>query len=104
MANFSVHKNNSNSKVKYPYLINVQHNIVDNLSTRLAIPVVEKKYFENLGIKVLNPEIKIENTSFFVLTQQMATIPKKYLGSVVEETTIDRNQILAAIDFLITGF
>lgn len=104
MTDFSIHRNNSNSKDKYPYLINVQHKIVDNLSTRLAIPVIEKKYFENLGITVLNPEITIENRSFFALTQQMAAIPKNYLGIIVENTTIDRNQILAAIDFLITGF
>jgi len=38
------------------------------------------------------------------LTPQMAAIQKKHLGPYVDDCSKHRNDIIASIDFLITGF
>jgi len=55
-------------------------------------------------IKELNPLIVIEGKEFAILTQQMASIHKKDIGSFVYDASFLRQDILSAIDFLITGF
>jgi len=105
MSQFSIHRNsNQVSRKNYPYLINVQSSLLDDLETRLVIPIVPKKSFAKGQIKELNPLIEIRGETYVVLTQQMAAIRKGELGSIVAEPRDHRQQILSAIDFLITGF
>ena len=62
MSQFSIHSNlNPASNKLYPYLINVQASLLDNLETRLVIPLSLKSKFANKPIKVLNPIINIVN-------------------------------------------
>jgi toxin CcdB len=86
----------------YPYFIDVQTPLLSSLETRVVIPLSLKKYFHNTITK-LNPLITIGNKEYVVLTQQLTAIPVSAIGSEVSSHTIDRKQILASIDFLITG-
>jgi len=104
MHTFKVHTNNAQSSAKYPYVIDVQAPILDELSTRMVIPLVSKKLFGDAGMKLLNPEITIKNIEYLILAQQLTAVPKEYLGDVVEGTKVDREKLLSAIDFLITGY
>ena len=103
MSNFQLHKNNSEINQEYAYLINVQSVLLSDLKTRLVIPLI-KKPSRNTTIKILNPEIQINNVTFIVLTQQMSSVPLNYLGSLITDVQVDRTSILSAIDFLITGY
>jgi toxin CcdB len=104
MAQFSAYHNlNPISKSNYPYLLDIQTTLLNDLETRLVIPLTPKKKFEKGIIKNLNPIIKIENKEYIVLTQQMAAIPMKNIGSMVSECLSSRQEIIAAVDFLITG-
>ncbi|WP_230853583.1 CcdB family protein, partial [Vibrio harveyi] len=51
----------------------------------------------------LCPTIHIDEGDFAILTQQMASVPTKLLTTPVNELSTFRNEIIAAIDFLITG-
>jgi len=51
----------------------------------------------------LNPAIAIGDVRYFVLTQQMAAVPKAVLGERLDNVEVDRGRILSSIDFLITG-
>lgn len=105
MAQFTVYQNlNSSSKKTYPFLIDVQSPLLSTLETRLVIPVSLKLNFEEKTISNLNPIIQINNEIFLVLTQQMAAIPIKNLGFPVCDCSTMRQEIISAIDFLITGF
>ena len=104
MAQFSLYHNlNPASKNIYPYLLDVQSTLLSSLETRLVIPVATKKRFGRELIKNLNPIIKYESKEYIVLTQQMAAIPNKSIGSVVCDCLSIRQDVISAIDFLITG-
>ena len=103
MDDFRIYKNHASSNKDYDYLLDIQSSLLSELNTRLVIPLI-KKPNKNTSINILNPEILIKDTIFIVLTQQMAAVPKKYLGEKLSDINIDRTKILTAIDFLITGF
>jgi len=104
MSQYSVYQNaNPVSKKNYPFLIDVQSTLLNTLETRLVIPLVSKKGFQPQIIKNLNPIITIERKEYVLLTQQMAVVKKQSIGSFVCDCLAQRQEILAAIDFLITG-
>jgi toxin CcdB len=51
----------------------------------------------------LCPTIHIEQGDLVILTQQMASVPTKILVEPVADLSAFRDEIIAAIDFLITG-
>ena len=105
MVQYCVYKNkNTQSKKIYPYLLDVQSELLSNLDTRLVIPLALKGTFGNQPIKNLNPQLVINQKEYIILTQQMAAIPVRFLGEEVCDCDRERNEILSAIDFLITGF
>ena len=105
MAQYSIHKNsNPNTRKTYPYLINVQSPLLDGLDTRLVIPLSKKTGFSGKPIQYLNPVIVIDKIEYVILTQQMAAIHLKNLGLHIGDASLQHQEILAAIDFLITGF
>jgi hypothetical protein len=48
--------------------------------------------------------VVINGKELVVLTQQLASIHKKDIGSFVYDASFLRQEIISAIDFLITGF
>ena len=105
MSQFVVYKNpNPSSKKLYPYILDVQSNLLELLETRLVIPLASKSSFLDKEIKDLTPTLSIEKMEYILLTQQMAAIHKKKLGSFVYDCSADRHKILSSIDFLITGY
>ena len=105
MAQFSIYTNtNPVTKVVYPFLIDVQSPLLDSLETRLVIPLSLKSRFNEKAIKNLTPVILIKGIEYLVLTPQMAAIQKKHIGSYIDDCSKHRNEIIASIDFLITGF
>lgn len=105
MAQFAVYLNtNESSRKMYPYLLDVQSPLLDSLDTRIVIPLARKALFQDREIKYLTPSLTIKGAAYLVLTPQMAAIHKKSLGDFVEDCSYIRQDILASIDFLITGF
>ena len=105
MSQFMTYKNiNPASKKIYPYLLDIQSNLLELLDTRLVIPLSLKSNFSDKAMKDLMPFISINGNEYILLTQQMAAIHKKNLGSSVYDCSESRNQVLSAIDFLITGY
>ena len=49
------------------------------------------------------PVIEVEGEPFILLTPQMAGIPKSELGNPVARVDQHRFEIIAAVDFLLTG-
>lgn len=103
MVNFKLYKNISASRAVYPYLVDVQSSLLSDLSTRTVLPVILESAMTK-PISILNPIISIEDKKYLVITQQIASIPKTSIGEEVLSVEIDRTIVLAAIDFLITGF
>lgn len=54
-------------------------------------------------IKTLTPLLEIDGRQYAMLTPQLAGIPKKQMGAKVADLAHRRNDIIAALDLLITG-
>ena len=104
MSQFTLYKNNDkNTSTTYPYFVDVQSELLDSLNTRLAIPLTPLELLEHKAPTHLCPTIHLDDGDFVILTQQMASVPTKILKEPVNDLSTFRNEIIGAIDFLITG-
>ena len=101
MAQFDVYENtNEKTKDYVPYLLDIQNDILKNLSSRVVIPLVVSKETINL----LNPKFVINEIDVILSTTELASIPINILGNKVCSLQDRREEIICAVDFLVTGF
>jgi toxin CcdB len=104
MAQFDVYENLSEETSNaIPYLIDLQSDLLDNLVTRVVAPLVKAT---SIGKPILhlNPRFEIEGVTVVMSTVELAGVPKSALGKRVDTLKEQRSEIIAALDFLITGF
>lgn len=103
MAQFDIHRNlNPATRKVFPYLLNVQSDLLDVLATRTVIPLIRKMELER-PIKGLTPQFRIQGKELLMDTPEIAGVPKKILGDVVASAANRRSEIIAALDLLILG-
>jgi toxin CcdB len=103
MAQFDVYENpNPASQKSAPYLLDVQTDLLDNLATRVVVPLVDAASMPKPG-RHLNPALSIGETTYLMSTAEIAGVSVKSLGKKVCSIKEQRNDIVAALDFLITG-
>ena len=104
MAQFDVYENlNEHSKKNIPYLLDLQADLLDALATRVVVPLVSTSAMGK-PIDHLNPQFKIKRKSVFMSTAEMAGVPLRILGDKVGNLRDQRHIIIAALDFIFTGF
>lgn len=104
MAQFDVYTNpNPESKRAIPYLLDVQAELLSDLTTRVVIPLYSVAAMGKVA-KHLNPQFSIKRTTVIMSTAELAGVTVNILGDKVCSLKEHRNEIIAALDFLITGF
>lgn len=104
MAQFSAHENTRpESKTTVPYLLDVQSDLLDGLATRVVVPLVPESAVRDAVLKGVMPIFPIDGKPYAMLTPQLAGISKKLLGPAVADLSCHRNEIIGALDILITG-
>ncbi|MGA7878209.1 MAG: CcdB family protein, partial [Desulfoferrobacter sp.] len=104
MAQFDVFENpNEETNQAIPYLLDVQADLLDSLSTRVVVPLVAAPTMGK-AIKHLNPEFVIKDTAVFMSTAELAGVTVRSMGKKVSSLKEQRHEIIAALDFLFTGF
>ena len=103
MAQFDVFRNlNEESRAVIPYLVDVQAETFEPLAIHLVIPLLRK----SAGVRLLdrlNPEVTIEGEKFFLSIPELAGVSLAILGEKVDNLAHMRAEVIAGIDFLITG-
>lgn len=84
-------------------MLEVQADLLSGLATRLVVPLIPATQF-GPPLEKLNPNFKIGGRPHVMATAEMAAIPVKNLGERVATLEHHATDILAAIDFLISGF
>ena len=103
MAQFDVYENpNPTSRKTIPYLLDVQTDLLDSLATRVVVPLATVTTIPNPG-RHLNPVFSIGETKVVMSTAEIAGVSIKRLGTKISSLNEQRNVIVAALDFLITG-
>ncbi|MCV6606777.1 MAG: CcdB family protein [Campylobacterales bacterium] len=99
---FDLYKNSNPSTSKtFPYLLDIQSDLMENLATRIVVPLSKdvKK-----PLKILNPVFEIENEKYIGLFDELSSYPKDLLEEKVGDLSESRDEILKAYDFLIQGY
>lgn len=104
MSQFTVYRNKSpRSKGDYPFLLDIQSDLLSDLKTRVVIPLCSEGWLGGQPIGNLVPKLEIEGDPFLVLTPQLAGVSTRELGERVTDLSESRDAIIAALDLLITG-
>lgn len=101
MAQFDIYRNsNLETATEFPYLLDIQSKILSSLDTRVVIPLRENVK----AIQHLNPGFIIEQKPYILLTQELAGVHKSALGEKCGSLKEHRSEIIAALDFMVSGF
>ena len=104
MPQFDVYQNPSAASRKaYPYILDVQHSVIDELSTRIVIPLGRLSDFKNEQMRTLSPIVENDGEKLVLLTSQITSIPVRLLKKPVGSLHDSRAEILAGIDFAVTA-
>jgi toxin CcdB len=104
MAQFDIYENpHEKTNERIPYFLDVQAELLADLATRVVVPLVSATVMGN-AVKHLNPRFVVQGVPLFMSTAELAGIPMRALGAKVGSLKDRRQEIIAALDFLFTGF
>ena len=103
MAQFDVHRNSDAATREHsPYILDVQSNLLSHLATRVVVPLVR---FREFGPRVpqLNPIFRIDGANVVMSTAELGGLYSRELGEPVGSLAVLRDEIIGALDYLLTG-
>ena len=104
MAQFDVYLNPSpTSREAYPYLVDIQSPYICEIATRIVIPLGKRQHFKNEEMRGLTPNLEYDGQQLLLPIPQIAPIPSKTLKKPIGSLSHLRDEIVAALDFAITG-
>jgi toxin CcdB len=101
VAQFDLHRNPRRGL--YPFLLDVQSDVLARLSTRVVVPLMTTKRYGARPISRLNPVTAVAGTSYVLVFQELAAVPPEAIGERVGSLADRRAELIAAIDLLFTG-
>lgn len=104
MAQFDVYENTDPvSREFIPFLLDVQHNLHQSLSTRTVVPLVRTRFLKQ-NLEKLSPILTVNGEDVLMSTPELAGYPVADFGTKVASLSDERQTIFSAIDFLLSGF
>lgn len=103
MAHLKVYENISVSQKNYPYLLDIQSDLLSELRTTVVIPLAPFSATGKAVLTKLCPVVMVKSEKLVVLTPQLAGVERKVLGRETADLFEVRSEIIAALDFLISG-
>jgi len=105
MPQFSVYRNeNPGSSAEFPFLVDIQAELFDELGTRVVIPLARAAELTGYPTQYLTPVIAFHGTHYALLTPQLAGISCSELGPQAGSLATQERVISTAVDFLLRGF
>ncbi len=87
----------------YPYFIDIKNNLLSELGSRVVLPITE--FMPSYHLKKLMPMVNIDDKQYLLMAALITSISIDKLtpDNLVGDVSHLRDDILSAIDFLITG-
>ena len=105
MPQFTVYRNKSpRTKSTFPFLVDVQSDLLDQLQTRVVIPLTRTAGLAKKPLSHLTPALTFDGESYVLMTPQLAGVARTDLGAPAGSLAGERQAIVAAMDFLLTGY
>lgn len=103
MGQFDVYRNpNRESAKRFPLLLDVQSGLLDRLLSRVVVPLIPLAEAPGC-VATLNPVFELEGIRYLALTQELAGISARSFGTPIANLASRRQEILAALDFILSG-
>lgn len=104
MAQFDLYTNpNPETSQSIPFLLDVQADFLSNLATRMVVPLYTAAALGKAATH-LNPSFSIQQETVVLSMAELAGVPINSLGDKVGSLKEHCQEIIAALDFLFTGF
>lgn len=105
MAQFDVYNNNNpRSKNWTPLLLDIQSDILEELATRVVVPLRPYIKEKERVITKLHPVIEIDGKEYVAVVSELAAIAESNFDSPVSSIQHARQEIIDALDLIFTGF
>ena len=104
MVQFDVYVNpGKQTRSAYPFILDLQNTLIDHIATRIVVPLAHAGKFKYEAMKELMPRIEFNGDELLIMIPQIASIPTKVLKQPIGTLEDLRDEIIAALDFAITG-
>jgi toxin CcdB len=105
VGQFTVYRNrNQRTKSIFPLLVDVQSDLLEELHTRVVIPLTKSAALARKSVSNLMPTLEFDGDTYVLVTPQLAGVVRTDLGATAGSLAAQRQAIVAAIDFLLMGF
>jgi toxin CcdB len=105
MAQFDVYPNpNPASRARIPFLVALPSDLLGTFDATVVAPLRIKTEHDMVPVLRLNPMVHIDDQTYILRPQELAAILTRSLKAPVANLSTQRDEILAALDFLFTGF
>lgn len=105
MAQFDVHANpDAASGTVYPYLIEIQADLLGELPTVVVVPLVDTDRIDHRPITRLMPTISVNRRNYVAMVPELAAVHRQTLSRPITALPDDEQTALrAALDLLLSG-
>jgi toxin CcdB len=104
MAQFDVYENPSKqSRKAYPYILDIQHSLIEDISTRVVLPLGDAVNFRNEELKGITPKVEFKGQNLLILIPQITSMSRKSLREPVGTLLHLGDEIVSSRDLVITG-
>jgi toxin CcdB len=104
MTQYHVHKNlDPESRKSTPYWLDIQHEILNKLDTRVVIPLYPIGEVAATPVKNLNPIFTVQDRRYMAMAQLMLPTETIFMGSSVANLSDQSHIITNAIDAVLSG-
>jgi len=104
MGQFFAYKNaNPKTRNYYPFLLDIQSDLLSELKTTIVIPLTLAKMTAPMTLSRLNPSFVLDGETFTAITQDIAGINRSQLGAKAYDLSAYRSEIISAVDFVLSG-
>jgi toxin CcdB len=102
MAQFDVHRNIGKHRDSIPFVVVVQSSQFDDYRRRVIVPLVRKSAVGKLSHASFNPTFRVRGTLVVLHPLEIVSIPIEQLGALVGSLSDEGQQIIAALDELLS--
>jgi len=77
--------------------------LLSELKTTVVIPLSPANIMAPMRLSRLNPSVVLNGETLLAITQDIAGIARNQLGAQAYDLSIYRSDIIAAVDFVVSG-
>lgn len=102
MAQFDVHRNRGQTRDSAPFFVIVQSALYDGYERRVVVPLMKRSSVDEIRISSLNPTFTVDGIQVVLHPLEIFPIPKDKLGKLVQSLADRGDEIVNALDQLMT--